>query len=99
MTSCVVRCLISIIFPVRFAPSAPPRLVDIASSSGYTVPVLGTVYPGGGLTDTRPPSAEQAMKVVGRDILSRFAQQHADVRTPVNAWLAEALDARWSTPA
>ena len=39
------------------------------------------------------------MKVVGRDILSRFAQQHADVRTQVNAWLGEVLEAEWSTPA
>jgi mRNA interferase HigB len=51
------------------------------------------------LTDTQSRSAEQAMKVVGQKILSRFAQQHADVRIQVNAWLAEALEAGWSTPA
>jgi mRNA interferase HigB len=38
------------------------------------------------------------MKVVGRGILSTFAQQHADVRTQVNAWLGEVLEAEWSSP-
>jgi mRNA interferase HigB len=38
------------------------------------------------------------MKVVGRDKLSKFAQQHVDVRTQVNAWLGEVLEAEWATP-
>ena len=38
------------------------------------------------------------MKVVGRSKLDKFCQQHADVRTQLDAWLCEAMEAQWSTP-
>ena len=38
------------------------------------------------------------MKVLGQTILTKYGQQHADVRTQLNAWLYEALEAQWSAP-
>jgi len=40
-----------------------------------------------------------AMKVIGKPILAKFEQRHADVRPQVNSWLAEVEDALWSSPA
>jgi mRNA interferase HigB len=39
------------------------------------------------------------VQVVGRPILERFAQMHAEVASVVDAWLAEAKAATWRTPA
>lgn len=39
------------------------------------------------------------MQVVGRPILERFVQVHADVSSAVDAWLAEASAATWRMPA
>ena len=39
------------------------------------------------------------MQVVGRPILERFAQTHADVRPSVDAWLREVMAATWRSPA
>lgn len=39
------------------------------------------------------------MQVVGRPILERFIQMHANVASVVDAWLAEAKAATWRTPA
>ena len=38
------------------------------------------------------------MRVVGRNLLEDFKKRHTDVRGQVDAWLAEARDASWSTP-
>ncbi|MEW6355366.1 MAG: type II toxin-antitoxin system HigB family toxin [Planctomycetota bacterium] len=38
------------------------------------------------------------MKVVGTLELDRFKRKHADARSQVDAWLAEAEDAAWRTP-
>ena len=38
------------------------------------------------------------MKVVGIQILKDFADQHADVRNQLDAWISEAQDASWQTP-
>jgi mRNA interferase HigB len=39
------------------------------------------------------------VQVVGRPILERFVQTHAEVASVVDAWLAEARAATWHTPA
>jgi mRNA interferase HigB len=39
------------------------------------------------------------MKVVGRQRLKAFCRRHADARSWLEAWLAEAEAARWRTPA
>ncbi len=39
------------------------------------------------------------MQVVGRPILERFVQMHAEVASVVDAWFAEAKAATWRTPA
>ncbi len=39
------------------------------------------------------------MRVIGRESLNVFCQQHADVRVQVNAWLAEVREAGWHKPA
>lgn len=39
------------------------------------------------------------MKVVGRDKLAAFCKKHADARTWIEAWLAEAAVAQWKSPA
>lgn len=38
------------------------------------------------------------MKLVGRELLTAFMQKHADVRTPLSAWVAEAEAAAWKGP-
>jgi mRNA interferase HigB len=35
---------------------------------------------------------------VGREVLAEFAQAHADVRSQLQAWLAEAEDSEWRSP-
>lgn len=37
-----------------------------------------------------------AMKVLGRKIISDFKKKHADVRSQLDAWIAEADEATWS---
>ena len=39
------------------------------------------------------------MKLVGRDKLARFARNHANARSAINAWVAEVESATWQTPA
>lgn len=38
------------------------------------------------------------MIVVNLEILTKFAQKHADVRPQVQAWHAEAEESQWKTP-
>ena len=38
------------------------------------------------------------MKVLGKKVLEDFTQQHADVRSHVNAWLCEAEEVAWDSP-
>ena len=38
------------------------------------------------------------MKVVGLEVLAEFARTHADVRSQLQAWLAEAEEAQWKVP-
>lgn len=38
------------------------------------------------------------MKVVGRGILTDFADRHAEVRTQIEAWYWELEEAEWRTP-
>jgi len=38
------------------------------------------------------------MHVVGRESLELFCAAHADVRTQVDAWLADVESASWATP-
>lgn len=38
------------------------------------------------------------MKVLGRETLSDFIKRHAEVRTQVAAWVAEAEEADWKSP-
>ena len=37
------------------------------------------------------------MRVLGREVLEKFKQDHADVRQQLDAWLQEAKDAHWET--
>jgi len=39
------------------------------------------------------------MRLVGRYLLVQFAEQHAEIRFSLNAWICEVEDAIWSTPA
>lgn len=39
------------------------------------------------------------MKLVGRERLHEFCEQHADARQWVETWLAEVANASWATPA
>ena len=39
------------------------------------------------------------MRVIGRETLEKFARKHSDVRSQVDAWIAEAEEAEWQTPA
>lgn len=36
---------------------------------------------------------------MGRPILEEFANDHADVRSAIDAWIAEVLAAQWNGPA
>jgi len=38
------------------------------------------------------------MRVVGRKTLEDFKQQHADVRSHVDAWICEVQEAEWESP-
>jgi len=38
------------------------------------------------------------MDVVGRDVLEKLKRTHPDVRSRADAWLQEALDAKWTSP-
>jgi len=38
------------------------------------------------------------MKVVGRKCLEGFKTRHADVRSQADAWLSEAMSAKWEKP-
>ena len=47
------------------------------------------------------PTREQrgwALIVVGREVLNEFARRHADIRSQLQAWLAEAEEAQWAVP-
>jgi mRNA interferase HigB len=39
------------------------------------------------------------MKLIGKQILNRFKEQHADSRSQIESWEAEVEEAQWSTPA
>ena len=38
------------------------------------------------------------MKVLGLEVLAEFARTHAEVRTQLQVWLAEAEEAQWKGP-
>ncbi len=38
------------------------------------------------------------MKVVDSGLILEFVDEHADARTPLGAWLAEAREATWNSP-
>ncbi len=38
------------------------------------------------------------MRLVGRQLLAGFAGQHAEIRSPLNAWICEVEDADWNGP-
>jgi len=38
------------------------------------------------------------MDVVGRDVLEELKRTHSDVRGRADAWLQEAIDAKWTSP-
>ena len=42
--------------------------------------------------------AIRIMEIVGRLKLEEMALAHADVRSAVDAWIAEVLEARWGSP-
>jgi mRNA interferase HigB len=37
------------------------------------------------------------MKLIGRDVLAQFRQKHSDVRSRVDAWIAEVENVAWSS--
>ena len=39
------------------------------------------------------------MRLVGKELLAEFANQHAYIRGPLNAWIFEVEEANWSGPA
>lgn len=39
------------------------------------------------------------MKLLGKQILHNFKEQHADARPQIESWGAEVEEAQWSTPA
>ncbi|MGD0460054.1 MAG: type II toxin-antitoxin system HigB family toxin [Terriglobia bacterium] len=39
------------------------------------------------------------MRLVGKELLAEFALQHAEIRSPLDAWICEVEDASWSGPA
>lgn len=39
------------------------------------------------------------MKLLGKQILHEFKEQHADTRSQIESWEAEVEEAQWSTPA
>jgi mRNA interferase HigB len=38
------------------------------------------------------------MRLVGRELLAQFANQHASIRGPLKAWILEVEEADWSGP-
>lgn len=38
------------------------------------------------------------MRLVGRDLLAEYAMRHAEIRSPLNAWIYEVEDADWAGP-
>jgi mRNA interferase HigB len=38
------------------------------------------------------------MRVVGREVLEKFASKHPDIKPHADAWLAEVEKANWKTP-
>ena len=36
------------------------------------------------------------MRLVGKELLAEFALQHAEIRSPLDAWIREVEDAEWS---
>ena len=38
------------------------------------------------------------MKLTGRNILTDFQQEHADARSHIETWVADAEEAKWRTP-
>ncbi len=39
------------------------------------------------------------MKLIGKQILNNFKEQHADARSQIESWEAEVEEAQWSSPA
>jgi mRNA interferase HigB len=39
------------------------------------------------------------MRLVGKELLAEFANQHADIRGPLNVWVCEVEEADWTGPA
>ena len=39
------------------------------------------------------------MRLVGKEVLAQFAKQHADIRSPLKAWILEVEEANWTGPA
>ena len=39
------------------------------------------------------------MRLVGKELLDKFAERHAEIRTSLNAWIREVEDADWDGPA
>lgn len=63
----------------------------------YNVPDLGTMKEIAGGSGWRVGGI--ALRVIGRETLNVFCRQHADVRSQVNAWLAEVRATKWHNPA
>lgn len=38
------------------------------------------------------------MKLIGKKLLQEFKEKHADARSQIESWEAEAEEARWQTP-
>ncbi len=38
------------------------------------------------------------MKLLGKKLLISFKKEHADIRSQIESWTAEVMDAKWSTP-
>ena len=39
------------------------------------------------------------MKLIGKQILNNFKEQHADIRSQIESWETEVEEAQWSSPA
>lgn len=38
------------------------------------------------------------MRLIGKELLAEFAEQHADIRSPLDAWIREVEEAGWGGP-
>ncbi|MFC5050831.1 type II toxin-antitoxin system HigB family toxin [Rubritalea spongiae] len=38
------------------------------------------------------------MRIVGKPILEKFMKKHARARSPLSAWVQDAIDSEWLTP-